>query len=135
MLNPSLHFGPPLITATIEDSLLRLNGVLHSKFIGAAGWLLTLQYRASDLLQYVPEELRIASLDMKPPTFDFDEETARREEDALRTARGFFGTKEFARATFVLKDCKSSKARFLALYTKFLVSRESPGSRSCTYVL
>jgi hypothetical protein len=78
-------------------------------------------HRASDLLQYVPEELKIASLDVKPPLFDFDEESARREEDALRTARGFFWTKEFARASFILKDCKSSKARFFALYTKFLV--------------
>jgi len=79
-------------------------------------------HRASDLLQYVPHELRIASLDVKSHLFDFDEENARREEDILRTARALFWTKEFARAAFTLKDCKSSKGRFLALYTKFLVS-------------
>jgi anaphase-promoting complex subunit 8 len=67
--------------------------------------------------------LRVASLDAKVQLFDFDEESARIEEDVLRTARGFFWTKEFARAAFILKDCKSSKAQFLALYTKFLVSQ------------
>jgi anaphase-promoting complex subunit 8 len=78
--------------------------------------------RASDLLEYVPKDLKIASLDIEPAALEATELNAMKQEsDLLRTAKGLFWSKEFARATFVLKDCISAKARFMALYTQFLV--------------
>ncbi|KAG8858171.1 Anaphase-promoting complex subunit 23 [Serendipita sp. 411] len=78
---------------------------------------------AADLLQYVPPGLRAASLDLTSH-YESDPETnvVRREEDQLRTARSFFASKEYARAAHTLELCVSTKARFLALYIKFLMS-------------
>ena len=79
--------------------------------------------RAADLLQHVPSEIRTASWDIVLPNPSDEEKLlARREEDQLRTARGFFSSKEYARTAFILESCTSLKARFLASYARFLVS-------------
>ncbi|CAG8757292.1 5883_t:CDS:2, partial [Acaulospora colombiana] len=78
---------------------------------------------ASELLQYVPSELKAASLQVQPPHSPAVAPAERLESDLLRTARGFFASKEFARAAYTLRSCKSPKARFLALYTQFLPKR------------
>ncbi|KAG6911124.1 hypothetical protein DXG01_003864 [Tephrocybe rancida] len=44
------------------------------------------------------------------------------EEDALVTARACIDAREFKRASHLLRDCKSSKARFLSTYSQFIVS-------------
>jgi hypothetical protein len=81
--------------------------------------------RASELLQYVPRELRIASLEIKigsPMTMDSTaQQNELAEEDMLRTARGYFMSKEYARAASTLDGCTTPKARFLCLYSQFLV--------------
>jgi hypothetical protein len=81
--------------------------------------------RASELLQYVPRELRIASLETRMETTMTVDSTAQQneliEEDMLRTARGYFTSKEYARAASALDSCTTPKARFLCLYSQFLV--------------
>ena len=44
------------------------------------------------------------------------------EADNLATARACFESREFLRAKFLLENCRSSKARFLSIYSQFLVS-------------
>lgn len=44
------------------------------------------------------------------------------EDDALQAARGCFETRDFVHVIHILKDCKSSKAQFLNVYCKFIVS-------------
>jgi anaphase-promoting complex subunit 8 len=44
------------------------------------------------------------------------------DEDVLATARACVGTREFLRAVHLLRERKSAKARFLSLYSQFLVS-------------
>ena len=44
------------------------------------------------------------------------------EEDALQAARASFEAREFYHATHLLQDCKSAKARFLRIYSQFIVS-------------
>lgn len=44
------------------------------------------------------------------------------EEDVLTTARGCIDLREFMRAIHLLKECRSSKARFLSIYCQFIVS-------------
>lgn len=50
-------------------------------------------------------------------------EALEREEDLIRAAKGFIWAKEFARVQHVLRGAKSAKGRFLALYSRYLVSR------------
>ncbi|CCA74733.1 related to CDC23-Subunit of anaphase-promoting complex (cyclosome) [Serendipita indica DSM 11827] len=81
--------------------------------------------RAADLLQHVPLEIRTASWDViLPGPSDNEKLLARREEDQLRIARGFFSSKEYARTAFILETCTSPKARFLALYSRFLMTEK-----------
>jgi anaphase-promoting complex subunit 8 len=44
------------------------------------------------------------------------------EEDILVNARACFQAREFRRAVHVLQGCRSSKARFLSIYSNFIVS-------------
>ena len=44
------------------------------------------------------------------------------DEDVLATARGYLYSKEFLRATHLLRDRKSLKAKFIRLYSQYLVS-------------
>ena len=44
------------------------------------------------------------------------------EEDALHAARASFEAREFYHATHLLQNCKSAKARFLRIYSQFIVS-------------
>jgi len=44
------------------------------------------------------------------------------EEDILVNARACFQAREFRRAVHVLQGCRSSKARFLSIYSQFIVS-------------
>jgi anaphase-promoting complex subunit 8 len=44
------------------------------------------------------------------------------EEDALQAARASFEAREFYHATHLLQDCRSAKARFLRIYSQFIVS-------------
>lgn len=43
------------------------------------------------------------------------------DEDYITAAQSFMENKEYARAIHWLKDCKSSKAKFLSVYAQFLV--------------
>lgn len=43
------------------------------------------------------------------------------EEDVFITAKQSFNFKEFEKTAFILRECRSPKARFLCLYSKFLV--------------
>lgn len=43
------------------------------------------------------------------------------EEDVILTGRSYFEAREFYRVNVLLKDCKSAKARFLRIYSQFLV--------------
>lgn len=45
------------------------------------------------------------------------------EEDVLATARACIEAREFLRATHLLRECRSSKARFLSVYSQFIVSQ------------
>ena len=45
------------------------------------------------------------------------------DEAALLAAQAFMAAKEFTRVEFTVKDCKSAKARFLYVYSCFLVCR------------
>jgi len=47
------------------------------------------------------------------------------EEDVLGTARACVEAREFKRAIHILQDCRSSKARFLSIYSRFIVSSTS----------
>ncbi|KDR75845.1 hypothetical protein GALMADRAFT_97777 [Galerina marginata CBS 339.88] len=49
---------------------------------------------------------------------------AKEEEDSLLAARSCFEAREFYRATHLLKECKSSKAKFLRLYCQFIASEK-----------
>jgi len=44
------------------------------------------------------------------------------EEDALQAARACFEAREFYHATHILQDCRSAKAKFLRIYSQFIVS-------------
>ena len=44
------------------------------------------------------------------------------EEDVLMTARACFEAREFMRVVQLLKGCRSAKARFLSIYSEFIVS-------------
>lgn len=44
------------------------------------------------------------------------------EEDALQAARASFEAREFYHATHLLQDCRSTKAKFLRIYSQFIVS-------------
>ena len=44
------------------------------------------------------------------------------EEDVLQAARACFETRNFPHVIHLLRDCKSSKATFLSIYCKFIVS-------------
>ena len=44
------------------------------------------------------------------------------EGDALQAARTSFEAREFYHATHLLQDCKSAKAKFLRVYSQFIVS-------------
>ncbi|EMD37381.1 hypothetical protein CERSUDRAFT_114054 [Gelatoporia subvermispora B] len=46
------------------------------------------------------------------------------DEDFVRTARSFIETREFLRAVHWLQPCKSSKARFLSIYSQYLASEK-----------
>lgn len=54
-------------------------------------------------------------------TLSFERALEKEEEDTLFAARSCFEAREFYRATHLLKECKSSKARFLKLYCQFIV--------------
>ncbi|TFK75366.1 cell division control protein 23 [Pluteus cervinus] len=46
------------------------------------------------------------------------------EQDILVAARGCMENREFHRAAYLLRECESPKARFMALYSQFLVSEK-----------
>jgi anaphase-promoting complex subunit 8 len=46
-----------------------------------------------------------------------------RDEDTLATARACVEAREFLRAVHILRECKSSKARFLTIYSQFMVGQ------------
>lgn len=50
------------------------------------------------------------------------------EEDVLQAARASFEAREFYHATHLLQECRSAKARFLRIYSQFIVSASN---RSC----
>lgn len=43
------------------------------------------------------------------------------EEDLFMAARECFNSKEFEKTAHILRECKSPQARFLCVYSKFLV--------------
>ena len=45
------------------------------------------------------------------------------EYDKYLLGKSYFDVKEFDRAAYFLESCKSSKCRFLRIYSKYLVSR------------
>ncbi|KAF8973218.1 hypothetical protein BDZ97DRAFT_1936102 [Flammula alnicola] len=55
-------------------------------------------------------------------TREIDQEN--QEEDAILAARACFEAREFYRATHILKECKSSKAKFLRLYCQFIATEK-----------
>ncbi|KAF9529366.1 hypothetical protein CPB83DRAFT_852543 [Crepidotus variabilis] len=46
----------------------------------------------------------------------------REEQDSFQAARSCFETRDFAHVVHLLKDCKSSKAKFLSVYCRFIAS-------------
>jgi anaphase-promoting complex subunit 8 len=62
-------------------------------------------------LQAQPEDVRAMETDLEY-----------QEADNLVTARACFEAREFLRAKFLLENCRSSKARFLSVYSQFIVS-------------
>jgi anaphase-promoting complex subunit 8 len=63
-------------------------------------------------LQAQPEDIRIMELDLEW-----------QDGDILTTARTCIEAREFLRAAHLLRDCKSSKALFLNIYSHFIVSK------------
>jgi anaphase-promoting complex subunit 8 len=63
-------------------------------------------------LQSQPEDIRAMELDLEW-----------RDEDTLTTARTCVEAREFLRAVHLLRDCSSPKARFLSIYSQFIVSQ------------
>lgn len=45
------------------------------------------------------------------------------EYDKFLLSKSYFDVKEFDRAAYFLESCKSSKCRFLKIYSKYLVSK------------
>ena len=79
--------------------------------------------RSSELLLSIPQkkyksDLRINSTSSHPDELLRETE----DEDILATARGFLYSREFLRAAHLLRDRKSSKAKFVRLYSQYLVS-------------
>lgn len=68
---------------------------------------------------------------------DIEEEEDQVEEDEFQLARTYFDLREFDRVVWVLKEAKGSRARFLRVYSAYLVSPildsyikwTTPGSR------
>lgn len=54
------------------------------------------------------------------------------DEDYIASARSLIDAKEYMRAVHWLKDCKSSKALFLSVYSQYMVS-SLPYSRPQTF--
>lgn len=63
------------------------------------------------LLQSQPEDVRA-----------MESELEYQEDDIFVTARACLESREFLRAVHLLRECKSSKARFLSIYCQFIVS-------------
>lgn len=59
---------------------------------------------------------------LKNEIIEQESELELQEEDILDTARNCFETREFLRAAQLLQACKSSKARFIRIYSQFIVS-------------
>ncbi|KAF8893805.1 hypothetical protein BD779DRAFT_1669341 [Infundibulicybe gibba] len=79
----------------------------------------------SPVAQLVPThphapQLRIELHDAREREKDLEQQ----EQDLLIAARGCFETREFLRAVHLLRDCRSPKARFLAIYSRFIASEK-----------
>ena len=61
-----------------------------------------------------------------------EREMERQDNDSIASARACMETREFLRAVHVLRECKSSKARFLSLYSKFMVCQRRDGASPCS---
>jgi anaphase-promoting complex subunit 8 len=53
---------------------------------------------------------------------EYEEEVDQLEEDEYQLARTYFDLREFDRVTWVLRDAKGSRSRFLRVYSAYLVS-------------
>lgn len=63
------------------------------------------------------------SLHLLPPEIAQQElEWEAQDHDMLAAARSFFEAKEFVRAAHWLRSCQSSKARFLSIYSEYMVN-------------
>ncbi|KNZ72808.1 Anaphase-promoting complex subunit 8 [Termitomyces sp. J132] len=62
--------------------------------------------------------------DQPPDVRAMESELEAQEEDILVTARACVHAKEFKRAIHVLRDCRSSKAHFLSIYSQFIVTEK-----------
>lgn len=56
----------------------------------------------------------------------FSQEDAR-DLDACTLAKSYFDLKEYDRAAYFLRGCKSQKAYFLYMYSRYLVSKQELG--------
>ncbi|KAG6820746.1 hypothetical protein H0H93_012392 [Arthromyces matolae] len=63
-------------------------------------------------------------MDHPPETKAVESDLETQEDDLLVTARACVNAKEFKRAIHMLRDCKSSKARFLSIYSQFIASEK-----------
>jgi anaphase-promoting complex subunit 8 len=68
------------------------------------------QHPHAPQVQFEPEDVRIQELEWEA-----------QDEDVLATARACIGAREFLRAVHLLRDGKSAKARFLSIYSQFMV--------------
>ncbi|KAG5735114.1 Anaphase-promoting complex subunit 8 [Termitomyces sp. T112] len=62
--------------------------------------------------------------DQPPDVRAMESELEAQEEDILVTARACVHAKEFKRAIHVLRDCRSSKAHFLSIYSQFIAAEK-----------
>ncbi|PFH51528.1 hypothetical protein AMATHDRAFT_58979 [Amanita thiersii Skay4041] len=69
-----------------------------------------------------PHAPRLATQPEDDRAFELEKEM--QEEDVLIAARACMDSKEFARAIYLLRDCKSTKARFLCTYSHFIASEK-----------
>jgi len=70
------------------------------------------QHPHAPQVHFEPEDTRIQELQWEAL-----------DEDVLATAHACIGAREFLRAVHLLRERKSAKARFLSLYSQFMVSK------------
>ena len=106
MEDSSIKFDMRRIKADLIKAILECSqrGLLHS-----TKWLTELSYSLKNIL--VEEVCNL----IDNPSFQINEDT-----DVYYLAKSYFDLKEYDRAAYFLKSCKSAKAKFLYYYSMYL---------------